>query len=270
MSLKAITLHQPWATMCVLPSAACTKCRDTGKMGVTYQTDYGTGVEHDLVDCDSCPDPIKTIETRSWRAPADLIGQRIAIHAGTKRPEPWSVVGGYQVQYDGLGNPMLIFGEPYEDVGEGVLHGVPLDLGAIVGTAVLYACIPMLDPSQLAGQRAHLAVTGRHDPEAMLLCWPDVGYHGPGRNAGEHFEFRTEDVRGQRPYGWFASGRFAWVLDDARSTYELCPVCLGADVVCARCMGERHCPPVPARGFQRVWTWTPDELRDAPPATLFT
>ena len=44
--MKAITLHQPWATLIA--------------------------------------DGVKTIETRSWRPPQTLIGQRIAIHAGKR------------------------------------------------------------------------------------------------------------------------------------------------------------------------------------------
>ena len=46
--MKAITLYQPWATLVALG--------------------------------------IKNIETRSWRPPYALIGQRIAIHAGARRP----------------------------------------------------------------------------------------------------------------------------------------------------------------------------------------
>ena len=44
--MKALTLHQPWATLIA--------------------------------------DGVKTIETRSWRPPAALIGQGIAIHAGKR------------------------------------------------------------------------------------------------------------------------------------------------------------------------------------------
>ena len=45
-SVYAITLHQPWATLIALG--------------------------------------IKSVETRSWPAPARLVGQRIAVHAGKR------------------------------------------------------------------------------------------------------------------------------------------------------------------------------------------
>ena len=52
--MKAITLHQPWATLIA--------------------------------------DGAKTIETRSWRPPQTLIGQRIVIHAGKRLvANHWSV-----------------------------------------------------------------------------------------------------------------------------------------------------------------------------------
>ena len=52
--MRALTLHQPWAQLFV----------------------WG----------------LKNIETRSWAAPKNLIGQRIAIHAGKREPRPndWS------------------------------------------------------------------------------------------------------------------------------------------------------------------------------------
>ena len=49
--MKAITLHQPWAS---------------------------------LIACG-----LKTIETRSWTPPQSLVGQRIAIHAGKRAPDSW-------------------------------------------------------------------------------------------------------------------------------------------------------------------------------------
>ena len=48
--MKAITLHQPWATLVALR--------------------------------------LKAYETRSWKPPKNLIGERIAIHAAKKKPDP--------------------------------------------------------------------------------------------------------------------------------------------------------------------------------------
>ncbi len=50
--MKALTLWQPWATLCVIPAEGTT----TGRRAKKY-------------------------ETRSWGPPASMIGQRVAIHA---------------------------------------------------------------------------------------------------------------------------------------------------------------------------------------------
>ena len=49
--MKAITLHQPWAS---------------------------------LIACG-----LKTIETRDWPPPREIVGDRIAIHAGKRDPDSW-------------------------------------------------------------------------------------------------------------------------------------------------------------------------------------
>ena len=53
--MRALTLHQPWAHLIV----------------------WG----------------LKNIETRSWAAPRNLIGQRMAIHSGKRKPRPtdWNI-----------------------------------------------------------------------------------------------------------------------------------------------------------------------------------
>ena len=83
--MYAITLHQPWALLIALG--------------------------------------IKTVETRSWPAPARLVGQRIAVHAGrrlVRRPGD------------------AIERELRDRLGENWRVIIPI--GAVVATAVLAGC----------------------------------------------------------------------------------------------------------------------------------
>lgn len=79
-------------------------------------------------------------------------------------------------------------------------------------------------------------------------------------------------ILGQRPYGDFTPGRYAWLLEDVKPTTERCPTCtypttaglvacgvndLGARTVCPTCDGTGRCDPVPARGRQGLWEWKP-------------
>lgn len=95
-----------------------------------------------------------------------------------------------------------------------------------------------------------------------------------------------ENVSDQLPFGDFAPGRWAWILADAAPTTERCPACWGAipravpghcvdidgawwhapgdcvlcdccDALCEVCRGAGRCAPIPARGRQRAWEWTP-------------
>ena len=75
--MKAISLHQPWAT--------------------------------------AIKEEIKFCETRSWKPPARLIGERVAIHAAKRKPS---------VEFQAL-----------RDKGYGVSQSIPL--GAVVATAKL-------------------------------------------------------------------------------------------------------------------------------------
>ena len=68
---------------------------------------------------------IKDRETRSWRPPQALIGQRIGIHAGRRMVDQWALD---QATVDAL---VERFGGDYEQT---------LPRGAIVATAVLSGC----------------------------------------------------------------------------------------------------------------------------------
>ena len=70
---------------------------------------------------------LKNVETRSWPAPRNLIGERIAIHAGKRRPRPtkWNI----EVQRGVLQHA-------------GDSHSMPM--GAIVATARLIECMQVV------------------------------------------------------------------------------------------------------------------------------
>ena len=145
--MKAITLHQPWAS---------------------------------LIACGH-----KTVETRSWAPPGELIGERIAIHAGKQ----------------GTSIEMLL------DIAECCAHMPcePVPFGAVVATARLAD----------AGQ-----VLSYEEADAFVVR----RLHG-GRTYG-----RPECVCGD-----YREGRWLWVLENI----------------------EALDPPVPARGYQGLWEWTP-------------
>ena len=101
-----------------------------------------------------------------------------------------------------------------------------LPLGVVVATCTLVDCLPMVEDKELAP-----AGDGTVDPPPCLLLdgldnklWLYDGGVG------------AYDVEDQRPYGDFRPGRFAWVFDT-----DIKPID----------------PPVPARGRQQLWEWTP-------------
>lgn len=157
---------------------------------------------------------VKHIETRSWRAPQSLIGQTIAIHAGKHKADPDEI---------GMGpwRPLLDPTRP------GMLRSdvAPLPLGAVVATATLADCVPMvgLDGSRDALiadiQAQHLWIS-----DSALKLWQPERPEPP----------RWVDISNQRPYGDFQPGRWAWMLTDITP-----------------------CDPIPAKGKQGLWNWEP-------------
>lgn len=72
----------------------------------------------------------------------------------------------------------------------------------------------------------------------------------------------SDDITDQLPFGDFSPGRFAWLLEDVKSTTERCPRCRGCgrldeeftSFTCPTCEGTgRGCAPVPMRGRQGLW-----------------
>lgn len=245
--LPALSLWQPWASLCVI-QRPCEVCGGVGHLGPathSAQARYGEV-------CAACPGPWKGIETRGWRAPSWLIGQRFAIAASVsfqgfadlpgdcegKWEAGWQYgyIGPFQVgvcrrsSSEGRRGDTFIVYAPgdYEPRIPGYTFEGTLPLGAVVGTAVLADCLPMIAASDSTDYDHDVLVVNDIDDE-LYIDHP----FDPLRM--EHP--RRTDVVAERPFGHFGPGRWAWLLSEV----------------------ERFDEPIPARGRQGIWTW---ELTD--------
>jgi len=233
--MKVVSLHQPWASLCVTRQPC--DCRPYSFMS-------------DLPHSTHCPavSMVKRFETRSWPCPPALIGERIAFHATRRKPKDFARIGDYEMVELANGDVVMVRGAARFDRSQ---H-VPLPLGAIVGSGRITASyLIVADPEMRAGAFAIATVHG--DVHVMTADSHHVEYPG------------------QTPYGDFTPGRYAWLIEDAASTQARCPWCWGTgcdDDGCAGgwvghhhncpvCDGAGHCDPIPARGAQRIWRWTP-------------
>lgn len=191
--MKALTLRQPWASLCVeSPPLGCTP----GEI-----RSVGGGV------------PVfKMIEVRSTPAPLSLIGERIAIHAA-QRPPTLDVVEPINDILDGLEFSDRVTGwtvDHRRGPGEWTSSNTwcePLPLGAIVGTVRLAGCVPIVGPSD-EHTSDHLAVSSGADGVHLLLCrYADVEPDG--------CVLECTPVHDQAPFGSFEPGWFAWLFVDA-------------------------------------------------------
>lgn len=197
---------------------------------------------------------VKTIETRSW---STKHRGRIGIASTAKKPIEGDEIGdtGWYSEYD---------------VDHWIINNWrqtrahPGPLGAIVATANLVDCVPMIAMNDISRDGCHRLFVGDD------CLWRTRPGGGP-----------AIDVSGQLPYGDFTPGRWAWLLDDVKPTTERCPACWGygwtngrvnltdygtgveydADP-CLTCgdgeeTGTGKCDPIPVKGKQRLWRWTP-------------
>ena len=208
---------------------------------------------------------VQTIITDKRRAPQALIGQTIAIHAGKHKPHPGDRFGeGW------IGRSRLTWPDRMDETftwGNAQRGAVVLPLGAIVATATLADCVPMVD-----GWRWQAPDT---DSRALLLF--DPPYEGEASSLRTSWgEYTATDS--QLPYGDFRPGRWAWLLTDVKPTTERCPACMGTGQGDAEqgwyfngCLepgsvppcdydddlGSGTCPPIPAKGKPGLWEWQP-------------
>lgn len=227
--LPVLTLHQPWASLIALG--------------------------------------VKTIETRSWPAPKGLIGERIGIHAALH------VDHAAAARFEDVLHRGGMCAADWQGTARHATEGNGSGArGCIVATATLTDCVPMV------------AIESHEDltDEEVLAITPSGRLVLAGPQRAWHWQVVTDQV----PFGDFALGRYAWLLDDIKATTEWCPWCDGVGVVippvaddpvahnlgfhdaecpgehpsppiCPVCRGSQSCDPIPAKGRQGVWRWTP-------------
>lgn len=227
MTLPALSIHQPWATLC-LTRQPC------------------AGYQHGDDSTCRCSSMVKRFETRSRRPPERLIGQRILIHATKQRPVSLYDVG-LVASHDKDGAWTLWRQEPGPSS-----PPIPLPLGAIVGSAVLGEPLPIVDQYRSGSTVADLPEEGRFAAGLWLL--------GPNTPANGYPTL----IEDQRPYGDWSPGRWAWPLHDAAPVQERCPNCWGDGEVgeglnpygypigCRVCKHLGHRDPIPAKGRQQI------------------
>ena len=183
----------------------------------------------------------KSIETRSWPAPRALIGDRIAIHAAktttgfdqlpgdcegtTEGGWRYGYIGDFQAGYCCRSSDEGRRGDAYlhrlDPEDEAWVNPLDIPLGAVVATARLLACVPMVWRDDWPDARTWQDVPALEVHASGLALWPVEGVTN------------RSDVTDQLPYGDFGPGRWAWLLADV----------------------ERLVDPIPACGGQRVWNW---------------
>lgn len=233
----------------------------------------------------STPVMLKRIETRSWPAPPALIGERWGVHS-TLTAEGLGEMSEEQERQ--LRNSLPI--DP--DIGwltSGDADVSALDewlpRGRVLGSGVLEACVPIIgaEPDVTPFDAGGYAWVHPDHPTIVRV----VRYKGIDRWAGQSDAVYPESEWGN--YSTTGKPRYAWVFDELAPTTERCPWCWGRgedgfgpwhfrtpfaeEVPCRVCTeGHEHddlnavlrsCPPIPARGGQRVWYWTPPKLETA-------
>lgn len=179
--MKAVTLHQPWATLIAL------------------------GHKH--------------IETRSWTPPSSLIGETIAIHASSPRRWRNIAIGDEWIFGKPMlpeGTPWSLYRMKTSKLGDWrtCVEAHPLPEMAIVATATLAAVLPMVEVGA-DPPTDHLTIG-----VGKMHLWRYVGEPHGNRRRWSPWNPKGDgtptDVEDQRPFGDYQPGRFAWMLEDVR------------------------------------------------------
>lgn len=178
---------------------------------------------------------VKWLETRSW---STTYRGRLAIASTRRIPreydpplnqgEGWTdPIGTWRVLHEKRVLRGRTLSSTYSLLASGERRRHPMPLGCILATVDLVDVLPMLAHSVPSpSNAAHLLVGTRHDPDRLLVARPATGYHSSNDGSGgvsTHFEWDTQVVTDQRPYGLFAPGRRAWVFADVRPLAEPVP-----------------------------------------------
>lgn len=149
-------------------------------------------------------------------------GERVAIIVGRDRRAMRAVAEGDGASGARPEDERTMMEELHAD---GITCEDDLPWGAVIGTARLGNAMLMTDLEGTTDHcQPHLLVGTRHDPERLLACWPSSGSSSDARGHHEHFEWGTEVVTDQRPYGVFFPGRWATELDDPVRLMEPVPI----------------------------------------------
>lgn len=260
--MKTLTLHQPWASLVAVGA--------------------------------------KSIETRPWRAPANMIGQRLIVHAGAAREHHGKAFM--------LARIALSAGQ-IDKATEATFRDQSYPFGVVVASCVLADCVPIIGIGDPEPEDKRFVCALPHD---TLIVGTEVGLAS-----------RRDD---QLPFGDFSTDgkpRYGWIFEDVKPTSERCPACWGAHGVgwsrlrpdgpwhaavqgtdgawttactltplsapvarvrgpgrtcaqagcalaalnerrCPVCDGHGFCDPVPVKGKQGLWEWTPERVEVSP------
>lgn len=177
--MKALTLHEPWATLVALG--------------------------------------VKTIETRSWstayRGPLAIHAALRPVTAkqtlGDWEAWPADPPDRPHPNHDGP-RPARLY---RNNVGWLALgHWRPLAAGAVVATCTLAEVVPIVDfdgPTPDVAHVTHARHTGR-----LVLYRPTIERHDTGGVVGQHRGWEPTYIVEQEPYGDYRPGRHAWLLTD--------------------------------------------------------
>lgn len=189
-TLPALSLHQPYATLCATPAPCGHTC--------------GCAM-HPCPHCDreSNPRMVKRWETRSRPCPPKYLGQRIAIASTVRHPTGGQI--GDCLVASRLGQVRSVLRSEASRTLE--LHYLPdlsrrwrLPLGAVVCTAVIARSLPI---------RVDFTPYG----EAAIVV-PSAAMHWTGPRLVPADGSLTVDISDQLPYGDWTPGRWAWELVD--------------------------------------------------------
>lgn len=222
MKHRAISLHQPWASL-LFPTSLdyqCPNCRASFSLPLGMHCD-----DHRP----ELPAPLKQWETRSRPAPSTIIGKRILIHAAKATPDLTAITAVNRAASDtvrctSVGDPRRHESWRFIRAGQSTMEHLPF--GALLGWVTITESLP---------------IDGNNEDDHLRFICPHVGgglTHYEFGNGGNHGPTRFDDITDQTPFGDWTDGRHAWCVTN--------PVLLPE--------------PIPYRGQQGVFFVDPEVL----------
>jgi len=237
--MRAITIHQPYASL-----IACGAKRLETR---SWRTNYRGRIAIHAAASDETWEEI-------WRDAHERPGTAAQVVDAVRRANPWWTGAGWYADHHAV-----LADSWFTDACDEPPALLPL--GAVVATAELVDCVPIVGSTEppTPDDLIFRTTDGRN-----LFRQQTVG--DPWTETGVRFTELTD----QLPFGVFEPGRWAWLLDDIKPVNERCPWCWGARFacplhgrlaicecptvpLCRRCDGRGSCDPIPARGKQGLW-----------------